>query len=189
MAYLLSLSYRENFLHAGPPRYHRVERGANCEAEGYARITSLAECISATKELGHGIRNTPATLDIPNWEYAPRGCYYRPWNRYQPEATDGDLWYNKNGSNRAPCSLLSNCICKTGRILHNHFIRMYTIKFLSLYFQHENHMCRIQMKEIISTNFTKKVQGFALNFKFLTIKKKQIALIFEILHNTFGFLT
>merc|ERR1712117_539071 len=104
---------KENNKCQGPPRYHRVERGANCEAEGYARITSLAECISATKELGHGIRNIPATLDIPNWEYAPRGCYYRPWNLYQPEATDGDLWFNENDHNRAPCSVPSNCICKT----------------------------------------------------------------------------
>ena len=93
--------------------YRLVKSGASCEASGSAKITSLAECKSASQALGLGVRNIPGTVDIGDWDQGPSGCYYR---NFWAKDADGDLWYNKNSRTKAPCSHWSNCVCKkTGK--------------------------------------------------------------------------
>ena len=90
------IQYSSN-LHPG--WYILVDRGASCEASGYTRMTSLADCHKALQELG--LSHTPkGTVDLPS----PQGCYLR---------FDGDLWYNMNEQS-TECTPESNCVCRIG---------------------------------------------------------------------------
>ena len=79
--------------------YTTVSSGASCEAVGFARIPSLADCKNALQEL----RQSHSPKGTVHGSFGPRHCYLR---------YDGDLWYNLNGQSTTPCSSASNCVCR-----------------------------------------------------------------------------
>ena len=82
--------------------YHLLTSGASCEARSSGRITSLAECQTASQQLGLSV-GASGTVDAIT---EPSDCYHR---------FDGDLWYNTNRHSTAPCNMDSRCICKIGK--------------------------------------------------------------------------
>ena len=76
--------------------------GASCEASGFGRITSLAECQTAPQHLGISVTPKGTTSSTTGaW-----GCYLR---------YDGDLWFNKNEQSTTPCTSSSKCVCTKGK--------------------------------------------------------------------------
>ena len=76
-------------------KYYRVTKGSTCE-----RITSMAECELAAKQLG--LQDTdPTWEDVSSW---PPYCY---------SINGRHLWFNNNGNSDIQCNSDDKiCICK-----------------------------------------------------------------------------
>ena len=82
-------------------RYHR-----DCEAYGFATLTSMSECSQAAAVLGWA--DTSASDDNRNVGHLtdPRGCYGRG-------ADNPDVKFNVNDGNVGPCTNGDKCVCST----------------------------------------------------------------------------